>query len=255
MSDIPGTWFAADTKLGKRDSRKIANNTYLRRRGPDRIAVMLHSTDVYTIRQDGWVVLSTGGWDSLTTRQRINAALPMPWGVGSHRVKGDSWLYLFSHGYPIMPFANGLSVNVGTASDGGTGAVGFPVNGEIGTLYTAEQVAEIETAAEKVNEDRAAKRAARLLREHPVAREITYRADVPHTRNYGYGSPLTSPHRGHPWDCARCEAEDKAWRAIRQETLRADHEDGHAWAVTVGDATVSEPAGACPWDCPDRHAR
>lgn len=63
-------------KRGKvRDSLRLENNTTAFRR-PDGIAVQLHDTDVVTFRNDGTVVLNSGGWDTLTTRDRMNRYAP-----------------------------------------------------------------------------------------------------------------------------------------------------------------------------------
>lgn len=57
-------------------SRKLQNNTYLRRRDGGRIAVRLHATDVITFHPDNSITLNTGGWNTITTRQRINSYQP-----------------------------------------------------------------------------------------------------------------------------------------------------------------------------------
>lgn len=59
--------------LGKRDSRKIANNTYLTRRttSGSAIAVHLHGTDVATVDPDGTVTLNHAGWTTPTTAERL----------------------------------------------------------------------------------------------------------------------------------------------------------------------------------------
>jgi hypothetical protein len=59
-----------------KDSRKIANNTTLERLGPDAIAVRLHRTDVVVFYADGSVVFRTGGWNTSTTRARLNTYAP-----------------------------------------------------------------------------------------------------------------------------------------------------------------------------------
>ena len=63
-------------KLGSRQSRKIANNTYLKQRG-EAIAVMLHETDVVTFEKNGTIILNSGGWKTSTTKDRINQYSPM----------------------------------------------------------------------------------------------------------------------------------------------------------------------------------
>lgn len=70
-------------------SRKIANNSWLVRDG-DAIAVVLHSTAVVVWTPDGRVQLSTGGWDTPITRDRIHGCVPR--GVTVGRVKGVTTL-------------------------------------------------------------------------------------------------------------------------------------------------------------------
>jgi hypothetical protein len=76
----------ADAKLQGRcyQLRKIGNNSYLQRRG-EAIALLYHSTDVVTFFSDGSIQVSTGGWNTITTRERINWVLPRPWHVYGER--------------------------------------------------------------------------------------------------------------------------------------------------------------------------
>lgn len=62
--------------LGSRDRRKLANNTYLERRDENTIAVRLHATDVVTFRPQS-VEINTGGWFTVTTKNRINRFSPI----------------------------------------------------------------------------------------------------------------------------------------------------------------------------------
>lgn len=82
----------ADEKLqGRcRQSRKLENNTYIQRRnlyedGKDAIALRLHSTDILTFYPNGKIQVGTGGWDTVTTRDRLNRYLPRPWRVFGER--------------------------------------------------------------------------------------------------------------------------------------------------------------------------
>lgn len=63
----------ANAKLGSRESRKLGNNTYLQRRPDGSIAVKLHATDVLTFHSDGRTVYNSGGWRTVTTKERMNA--------------------------------------------------------------------------------------------------------------------------------------------------------------------------------------
>lgn len=69
------TYREANELLGKRDSRKLENNTYLERRGDKKIAVRLHRTDV-VIFTPTYVELHTGGWYTKTTAERIRSYAP-----------------------------------------------------------------------------------------------------------------------------------------------------------------------------------
>jgi len=56
--------------------KPLANNTYLYREGTD-FVVRLHSTNVVRIRPDGTYVLNSNGWETKTTKDRINAYAPV----------------------------------------------------------------------------------------------------------------------------------------------------------------------------------
>lgn len=57
----------------KSAGKPIANNTRLFERGNGSIAVQLHSTDVVTYHTDGSFTLDSGGWQTVTTKDRINS--------------------------------------------------------------------------------------------------------------------------------------------------------------------------------------
>lgn len=52
--------------------RKIENNTYVRTI-ENGVAIKLHTTDVVTILENGHQILNSGGWLSVTTKDRINS--------------------------------------------------------------------------------------------------------------------------------------------------------------------------------------
>lgn len=86
-----------DTPAGRKlGYRKLERNTYLHPRG-DAFAVRLHATDVVTILPDGTYSLNTGGWFTVTTKQRINA-------YGPARVSSDrgTWI-IWSDDDPKTP--------------------------------------------------------------------------------------------------------------------------------------------------------
>lgn len=95
------------TLLGKRDSKKVDHNTYLQTREGGKIALRLHATDIVTYNPDGSMTLATGGWQTVTTKDRLNNALrPFAYisqsrGVWSIDVRGET--YRFQSGMTIYP--------------------------------------------------------------------------------------------------------------------------------------------------------
>jgi hypothetical protein len=63
---------SAVEKLGGRQSRKVGNNTYLERLSDDTIGLRLHSTYVVKFHANGNVTLDSGGWLTVTTKDRMN---------------------------------------------------------------------------------------------------------------------------------------------------------------------------------------
>lgn len=86
-----------------RDRRKLENNTYLERRPGGAWAVRLHATDILTVQPNGTVQANTGGWESVTTKARLNEYLPGGWGIG--QTKGVWYWYYSSE--RIAPFTSG----------------------------------------------------------------------------------------------------------------------------------------------------
>lgn len=82
MPYLPTTFATLDHLLHRKGtdkpvpSRKVANNTYAQRRDESSIAIKLHATDVVTHHRDGRIVLNTGGWHTVTTKQRMNDFTP-----------------------------------------------------------------------------------------------------------------------------------------------------------------------------------
>lgn len=89
MTTLARDFRSANASLQGRNAqrRKVGNNTYLVRRGAC-IAVQLHDTDVVTYFPDGRVMLNTGGWGTVTTRDRINTFAP----VRMHTERGVQWV-------------------------------------------------------------------------------------------------------------------------------------------------------------------
>ncbi len=86
LATTADNWSDLEVWLGSKQVRKIANNTYARWKDATRdIAICLHSTDVVTFHDDGTITLNSGGYRTVTTKDRINGILPRPLGVYSNK--------------------------------------------------------------------------------------------------------------------------------------------------------------------------
>jgi hypothetical protein len=79
--------------------RTLAPNTYLYRRSATTLAVRLYHTDIVVIHDDGTYTLNSGGWRTVTTKERINRFAPVV-------------VYQRSHEWYVigMPFRDGMRV-------------------------------------------------------------------------------------------------------------------------------------------------
>ena len=102
------TYQTLDEQLTGRNhnGRKLGNNTYAERRGDD-IAVRLHSTDVVTFTPDGSIVLDSGGWRTVTTKERMNRYIPAGWILSC---ASGVW-YLGKHNAGHYRFADGITIH------------------------------------------------------------------------------------------------------------------------------------------------
>src|SRR5258706_10774935 len=55
---------------------KVANNTYMETADNGDISFRLHSTDVVVRHADGSATLNSGGWRTVTTKERLNRYAP-----------------------------------------------------------------------------------------------------------------------------------------------------------------------------------
>ena len=112
----------ADAALQGRNSarRKLANNTYLERREGGTIAVKLHETDVVTYHQDESLVLNSGGWLTVTTKDRMNQYGPV--GHRVYSVRGVWYVGECGNWEPdkAIPYKDGITFRAdGTVTGGG----------------------------------------------------------------------------------------------------------------------------------------
>jgi len=135
-------YLEASSILGARDHKKVANNTYLVRRGPDTIGLRLHNTDVLTFRP-GSVTYNTGGWRTMTTKSRFNKFGPDDVKVYSDRKVWE--LYLDGHN-SYCEYFDGYTYN--EAMGGGIVSPPAPVMTPYRATMIAEGVEEVATEDE-----------------------------------------------------------------------------------------------------------
>jgi len=88
-------------------SRKIANNTveYTKKNG-DTI-IRLHLTDILTFKKNGAVILNSGGWQTVTTKERINRYLPENWGLYQEK---SIWYLCQGYKGPRYTYQDGITL-------------------------------------------------------------------------------------------------------------------------------------------------
>ena len=85
---------------GKRNAnrRKVGNNTYAEILHDNSVGIMLHSTYVVKIHEDNTYTLQTGGWQTVTTKDRINQYSP----VRVYQRKYEWFVKINDKEYPFM---------------------------------------------------------------------------------------------------------------------------------------------------------
>lgn len=94
------------------DGKPLENNTRLFARGDD-FSVRLHSTDIVTIHPDDSVTLNSGGWLTVTTKDRWKEYSP-------GRVYSDRGVFTLYFAGGEFPYADGITMHVdGTVTGAG----------------------------------------------------------------------------------------------------------------------------------------
>jgi hypothetical protein len=93
MKHCPKNFAEANCILGNRDSLRLGNNTYLVSRfSPEEndkhIAIRLHNTDIVKFYSNGRITLHTGGYQTVTTKERMNHFI-----AGRVYQKNHAWFY------------------------------------------------------------------------------------------------------------------------------------------------------------------
>lgn len=111
LKATPKSYAEAAELLAGRDSIRLGNNTYLENFHLG-IAVRLHNTRIVVFHEDGRVTLHTGGYHTVTTKERLNQFIK-----GRVYQKSHAWFYVVNRGElgidwanPI-PFEDGIDVS------------------------------------------------------------------------------------------------------------------------------------------------
>jgi hypothetical protein len=187
------------------DGKPLANNTRLVQRGDD-YAVRLHNTDVVTIHPDGTYTLRTGGWETVTTKDRINRFSP----ARVYSERGTWGVYSRGNGYYIR---DGERL-VGMWEDGATWVVEHPIR-----LATFRDGMTVDGTGRPIGVDVDADAA------RDAAREEVDRLVTKYIR--GFVAAVTAGEVGNPGpgDCFGCYLLPKGSDAgtPRADALGADH--------------------------------
>jgi len=111
MKATPRTYAQAAEYLAGRDSVKLGNNTWLEMHAKEGtgyapfVAVRLHGTDIVKFWESGRVTLHTGGYYTVTTKDRINQFI-----AGRVLQKYYQWFFKYATAnYPVV-FVEGMNV-------------------------------------------------------------------------------------------------------------------------------------------------
>jgi len=100
--------------LGRKDERKLAQNTLIAwltvpfQDGGGIIGVRYHGTWIVKYREDGAIIVTSGGYHTFTTKQRLNQLLPPGYGVFQHKF---DWFMQTPNGR--YPFEDGAIIHPG----------------------------------------------------------------------------------------------------------------------------------------------
>ena len=106
---ITGSRKALYKDLGILKSKLVKRNTRLTEYVDGSRTLRLHATDIITWKPDGKIILNSGGYDTKTTRARLNEFLPD--GISIFRKRGETFLKN-SLKYPdeILKFTDGVEL-------------------------------------------------------------------------------------------------------------------------------------------------
>jgi hypothetical protein len=112
-----------ELKKGMNGTKKVDHNTYIRSID-DGIALKLHNTDIVIFKKDGTYQLNTGGWQTVTTKDRLNKFTPA-------RISSKKGIWYINE----IPFVDGIVID----------ANGSPIN----AVNNSDQVQKVKSDLDK----------------------------------------------------------------------------------------------------------
>lgn len=104
-TSIRPTFAAYADYLGDRNERKIAHNTYVEWFGRDCIAIRFHATRIISFTADGRILLTSGGYRTVTTKDRLNQ-----FGPAEVRIHQANYAWYVTTPTGEYPFVDGIEV-------------------------------------------------------------------------------------------------------------------------------------------------
>lgn len=127
-------------------SKRVANNTYAERyvgdgtlEEPEAVGIRLHNTVVVKYTRTGELILDTGGWRTVTTKDRINSYTPNWVRVFSEKGEWRVSTRPYSEELPSVPYADGITLEINSLA----GTAWTPVPG----TYPSESQERLAAAA------------------------------------------------------------------------------------------------------------
>jgi hypothetical protein len=98
-----------DEELGSKSMKKIGYETVIRRIDDFKIGIRYHNTDIIIVEPTNIIYLNNGGWDTPTTKDRLNQFLRC---LGVHIYqKNYEWFISGENG--TFPYQNGIEIHPG----------------------------------------------------------------------------------------------------------------------------------------------
>ena len=113
--NLPTSYAEALAALKGKDYRKLCNNTVAVsvpkfHAEEHYIGIKLHNTFVVKFYADGRIELDSGGWQTVTTKARLNACLPAGYRVYSQGSRRNCIWGLYRWGQLVRDFADGMTL-------------------------------------------------------------------------------------------------------------------------------------------------